>query len=138
MGHPVALPRLDARVTAPVADRTGGARRWRRDVKPVSATHRSSSAGGQQHLDRREVDAPARRVDALDLDDDRVPQPERVGRLRADEHRLELVELPPVAAEAPHGQEALEAPEGDEGTRTDDAGHLALELGVPAALEQLG
>ena len=49
-----------------------------------------------------------------------------------------LVELPPVAAQPAHGQQALVAvAEGDERARADDADDLAVELGLPAALEEL-
>src|ERR687889_1241858 len=86
----------------------------------------------------REVDPPARRVDALDLDDDRVAEPQGHARLRADEHRLLLVELPPVAAQAAHREHPLVAvPEGDERPGADHADHLAPPLGVPSQPEQL-
>jgi uncharacterized protein DUF4395 len=52
-------------------------------------------------LDRREVDAAARGVDALHLDGHLVAQSNRFPAVRADEHRLELVEVPPVVPEAP-------------------------------------
>src|SRR5215212_8895263 len=69
-------------------------------------------------FDGREVGPAARRVDALDLHDDRVAEAQGHAGLGADEHRLLLVELPPVAAQAAHGQEALVAlAEGDEGAR---------------------
>jgi len=51
-------------------------------------------------LDRRQVDPAARRVDALDLDRDLVTQSNRFPAVRTDEHRGELVELPPVVPEA--------------------------------------
>src|SRR5215218_4596198 len=61
----------------------------------------------------REVGAPPRRVDALDLHDDRVA--------------------------APHRQQALVAlAEGPERAGADDPDDLARPLRVPAALEQLG
>src|SRR5215213_2447891 len=86
----------------------------------------------------REVGAAPRRVDALHLHDDGVAEPQRHARLGADEHRLLLVEVPPVAAQPPHGQHALVAvAERDEGARADDADHLAGPLRLPAALEQL-
>src|SRR4051794_30044423 len=90
-------------------------------------------------LDGRQVGAAPRRVDALDLHDDGVAEPQRHARVRADQHRLLLVELPPVAAEAPDRQQALVAvAEGDERARADDADDLPGPLRVPAALEQLG
>jgi uncharacterized protein DUF4395 len=55
-------------------------------------------------LDRREVDAAARGVDALHLDGHLVAQSNRFPAVRADEHRLELVEVPPVVPEAPDRQ----------------------------------
>ena len=59
----------------------------------------------------------------------RVAEPQRVARLRADEHRLELVELPPVAAQAADRQQALEAaPKAHERAGADHARDLALEL----------
>jgi Domain of unknown function (DUF4395) len=51
-------------------------------------------------LYRRQVDTAAGRVDALDLDGDLVAEPNRFPAVRADEHRLELVEVPPVVPEA--------------------------------------
>src|SRR3954452_19403371 len=90
------------------------------------------------YLDGREVDAPARGVDALDLDDDSIAEPQRHPGLRADQHRLLLVELPPVAAQAAHRQHPLIAvAERDERAGADDPDHLAGPLGLPAALEQL-
>src|SRR4051812_38307090 len=75
---------------------------------------------GTSEFDGREVGASPWRIDALDLYDDGVAEPQRHARLRADEHRLLLVELPPVAAEAPDGQQALvPVAEGDERTRAD-------------------
>ena len=50
-------------------------------------------------LYRRQVDASARGVDALDLDRDLVTQSNRFPAVRSDEHGLELVEVPPVVAE---------------------------------------
>src|SRR5215213_1310005 len=80
-------------------------------------------------LDGREVGAAPRRVDALDLDDDGVAEPQRHARLRADEHRLLLVELPPIAAQAPHREQTLVAvAERDEGARADHADHLTAPL----------
>ena len=51
-------------------------------------------------LYRRQVDTAAGRVDALDLDGDLIAQTDRFPAVRADEHRLELVEVPPVVSEA--------------------------------------
>src|SRR6188472_2632225 len=85
-----------------------------------------------------EVDAPTRRVDPLDLDDGRVAQPDGLPGLRADQHRLELVEIPPVAAQAAHRQQPLVAlAERHERAGADHADHLAGPLRVPAALELL-
>src|SRR5690348_9089912 len=96
------------------------------------------SAISPPQLYGREVDAPTRGVDAVDLDDDRVAEPQRHPGLRADQHRLLLVELPPVAAQAPDRQHPLVAvAERDERAGADDADHLARPLGLPAALEQL-
>ena len=65
----------------------------------------------------------------------RIALPDRA----ADQHRLQLVEIPPVAAQAADRQQALVvAAERDERARADHARHLALPLGVHAALEQLG
>ena len=102
------------------------------------ATAGASGARAEGHLDGREVHAAAGGVDTLDLHDDTVAEAQRVARLGSDELGLELVELPPVAAQAAHRQQALEAAEGDERAGADDARDLALELRVPAGLEQLG
>ena len=52
----------------------------------------------------RQVDPAARGVDAFDLDGDLVTQSNRFPAVRADEHRLELDEVPPVVPEAPDRQ----------------------------------
>ena len=89
-------------------------------------------------LDRREVDAPARRLDALDAHADRVAEAQRLARALAGEDRALLVELPPVAAQAAQRQQALvAAAEAHERAGADEARDLAVELLVPAALEQL-
>src|SRR3954469_24534423 len=98
-----------------------------------------SAMSTRSQLYGRQIGAAAWRVDALDLHDDGVAEPQRHARLRADEHRLLLVELPPVAAEAPDGQQALvPVAEGDERTRADHADDLPGPFRVPAELEQLG
>src|SRR4051794_10068354 len=98
-----------------------------------------SAMSTRSQLYGRQIGAAAWRVDALDLHDHGVAEPQRHARLRADEHRLLLVELPPVAAQTPHRQQPLvPVAEGDEGARADDADDLARPLRVPAALEQLG
>src|SRR4051794_13565235 len=89
-------------------------------------------------LDRHEVDAAARRLDALDLDPQRVAEADRLAAALAGEDRALLVELPPVAAEPPDRQQTLVARgEAHERAGADEAGDLAVELLVPAALEQL-
>src|SRR3954453_20229320 len=67
----------------------------------------------------------------------RIPEPHGPPRLRSHEHDLERVELPPVAAQPPHRQQALVAvAEGHERAGPDEPDALALELRPPARLEQ--
>src|SRR5215216_6630787 len=98
-----------------------------------------SAIASNLSLHRREVDAAARRVDAHDLYHHLVAEPDRPAALGADQHRLELVELPPVAAQPGHRQHPLvTVAERDERPGADQPGDLAPPLGLPAALEQLG
>ena len=87
-------------------------------------------------LDGSKVDAAARRVDLLDQHAHRVAEPDPLARVRGDEHRLDVVELPPVAAQSAHAQQALEAVEGDERAGADQARDLAVELLLQASFEQ--
>src|SRR5918997_1227540 len=56
-----------------------------------------------------QVDAPAQRVDPGDLDADRIAETYHAPRVGADQHRLVLVQLPPLAAHLPQREEALES-----------------------------
>ena len=83
---------------------------------------------------RLEVDPPARRVDAAHPHTHRVAEAERRARPLADEDRALLVELPPVAAQAPDRQQSLVAvAEADERARPDHAGDLAVVHALVAA-----
>src|SRR5215210_7138233 len=85
----------------------------------------------------RQVHAPARRVDLYHLHRDGVADADAARRAGADEGGLELVELPPVAAQAPDGQQPLVAvPEADERPGADHPGDLARELALPPVLEE--
>src|SRR6185503_7658469 len=89
-------------------------------------------------LDGQQIHPAARGVDALDLHAHAIADADRRAAARAFEDRALLVELPPLAAQLAHGQHPLVAlAEGDERAGADHARHLALEVLLPAALEQL-
>src|SRR5439155_11538164 len=104
---------------------------------------RASSLGGRdpnssRKLDRLEVHAPAWRVHLPDLDLDRVAEPDRSAAARAVEDRPLLVQLPPVAAQAAHRQQALMAvAETHERPDRREADHLPLPYPAPAGLDEL-
>src|SRR3954453_4505032 len=98
---------------------------------------------------RLQVDPSPRCVDGPYPDVDRVAEPHPAPGLAADQHRALLVDVVPVATEAPHRQEALASrvdavpTKPDEDPGADHAGHLTLELLVPPvfaefSLEQEG
>src|SRR4051812_21446867 len=86
------------------------------------------------HHGGHEIDAPARRGDPPHVHADRIAEPHRLPRALADERRALLVEVPPLAAHRPRGQEPLEAlvAEAHERATTHEADHLAVEGAVPA------
>src|SRR5919197_2059636 len=89
--------------------------------------------------DQVKVDAPAWGVDRAHRDGHGIAEGDPTAGARADEDGALLVELPPVAAQAAHGQQALVAvlAEGDESAGADEAGDLALEDGAPALLVEV-
>src|SRR5262245_60409363 len=112
-------------------------RRWR------AAWRRPSFPSCSLLPRRQQVDAAARRVDPLDADRDRIPEPDRGAPLEADQHRLGLIELVALTAADPaRRQEAFVdvgelAGEANEGAGPDHAGDLALERSLRAGVEQL-
>src|SRR4051812_43775663 len=105
---------------------------------PFLATSGSSGDPVLGGVYRIEVDPAARCVDAPDLNANGIAEPDGAAGLRPVEDRAELVELPPVAAQASHGQQALVAlAERDEGPHRRQPYHLAVEHRVVAELEQL-
>src|SRR3712207_8581731 len=53
----------------------------------------------------KQVDAPARGLDPVDAHHHRVAEADRLARLGAQQHRPDLVELPPVARSEEHTSE---------------------------------
>src|SRR5438270_556338 len=81
----------------------------------------------------------SRRVDALDAHAHLVAQADRRAGALAEEDRPLLVELPPVATQPAHRQQALVVvlAEDDERARADHRDDLAVVLGLEPALEHL-
>src|SRR4051794_15708576 len=104
-----------------------------------ASSPRSRAADLGARLDAK-VDPAARGLDALDADAQRVADAHGAA-LVAEEDRGLLVEIPPAARDAAHGQEALVRPrialaERDERARADEPDDLAPERLVPAASDQ--
>src|SRR5215218_4557489 len=107
---------------------------WTAGQAPVIP--RNPTLRAERH--RHEVDAPARRLDALDPHAHGIAEPQRLTGALAREDRALLVELPPVSAQAADRQQPLVAAgEAHERASADEPRDLAVELLVEAALEQL-
>src|SRR3954454_8033117 len=85
-----------------------------------------------------QIDAPARRAPPPHVHADRIAEPHRLPGPLADERGALLVEVPPLAAQRPRGQEALEAlvAEAHERAAAHEPDDLTVEGPVPAVLVQ--